>query len=198
MAKEGNDLGLNDHGLNDDSIDQYVNPPIHHVVDDQDRPIREHVVPILNNLNPGIGSSWVSLVQYVPKKGGVTIVSNDNNELIPTRTITGWRVCMDYRKLNKIAITPNDQEKTIITCPYGTFSFRRMSFRLCNALETFQHCMMVIFSDMVKNFLEVFMNDFSVFGNDFADCFKNLELVLCRCEETNLVLNWEKCHFDLY
>ncbi|XP_012435462.1 uncharacterized protein LOC105762096 [Gossypium raimondii] len=54
---------------------------------------------------------------------------------------------------------------------------------------------MVIFFDMVERFLEVFMDDFSVFGNDFEDCLKNLELVLGHCEETNLVLNWEKCHF---
>ncbi|XP_062112832.1 uncharacterized protein LOC133823987 [Humulus lupulus] len=46
-------------------------------------------------------SSWVSPVQVVPKKGGITVVKNDNNELIPTRTVTGWRICIDYRKLNK-------------------------------------------------------------------------------------------------
>jgi hypothetical protein len=46
-------------------------------------------------------SGWVSPVQVVPKKGGVTIVKNDKKELIPQRTITGWRMCIDYRKLNK-------------------------------------------------------------------------------------------------
>ena len=46
-------------------------------------------------------SSWVSPMQCVPKKGGITVVENEKNELIPTRTVTGWRVCMDYRKLNK-------------------------------------------------------------------------------------------------
>ena len=45
-------------------------------------------------------SSWISPVQVVPKNGGMTVVKNDNNEFIPTRTVTGWRVCMDYRKLN--------------------------------------------------------------------------------------------------
>jgi len=45
-------------------------------------------------------SNWVSPVQVVPKKGGITVVKNDNNELIPTKTIIGWRECMDYRKLN--------------------------------------------------------------------------------------------------
>jgi len=46
-------------------------------------------------------SEWVSPVQVVPKKGGMTVVQNDKNELIPQRTITGWRMCIDYRKLNK-------------------------------------------------------------------------------------------------
>ncbi|XP_070047287.1 uncharacterized protein [Nicotiana tomentosiformis] len=45
-------------------------------------------------------SNLVSPVQCVPKKGGMTVVPNDNNELISTRTVTGWRICMDYRKLN--------------------------------------------------------------------------------------------------
>ena len=45
-------------------------------------------------------SAWVSPVQVVPKKGGITVIKNDNNELIPTRTVTGWRMCIDYRRLN--------------------------------------------------------------------------------------------------
>ncbi|GMI87213.1 hypothetical protein HRI_002390600 [Hibiscus trionum] len=46
-------------------------------------------------------SKWVSPVQFVPKKGGITVITNKDNELIPTRIVTGWRVCMDYQKLNK-------------------------------------------------------------------------------------------------
>ena len=62
-------------------------------------------------LNAGIiyaisDSSWVSPMQVVPKKGGMTVVKNDNNEFIPTRIVMGWRVYMDYRKLNKA--TRND------------------------------------------------------------------------------------------
>ena len=52
-----------------------------------------------------------------------------------------------------------------------------------------------IFSDMVEDIIEIFMDDFSVFGASFDECLKNLSLVLQRCEETSLVLNWEKCHF---
>jgi len=70
-----------------------------------------------------------------------------------------------------------------------------MPFGLCNAPATFQRCMLTIFADMVGNRIEVFMGDFSVFTSSFDCCLANLELVLQCCEETNLVLNWEKCHF---
>ena len=46
-------------------------------------------------------NKWVSPVQVVPKKGGLTVVQNEHNDLVPTRTITGWRMCIDYGKLNK-------------------------------------------------------------------------------------------------
>ncbi|KAL4319054.1 hypothetical protein GQ457_18G013300 [Hibiscus cannabinus] len=96
---------------------------------------------------------------------------------------------------NQIAIAPEDQSKTTFTCPYGTFAFRRMPFGLCNAPATFQRCMTTIFSDLNEDCLEIFMDDFSTFGEDFDNCLSNLEKVLKRCKETNLVLNWEKCHF---
>ncbi|KAK0577054.1 hypothetical protein LWI29_027266 [Acer saccharum] len=176
-------------------------------------------------------SKWVSPIHVVPKKSGITVVRNEQNELVPQRLQTGWRVCIDYRKLNtatrkdhfplpfidqmlerlaghshysfldgysgynQIAIAPKDQEKTTFTCPFGTFAYRRMSFGLCNAPGTFQRCMMSIFSDMLEEIIEVFMDDFSVFGDSFDLCLHNLTLVLKRCEENNLVLNWEKCHF---
>ncbi|GJX56774.1 reverse transcriptase domain-containing protein [Tanacetum coccineum] len=127
----------------------------------------------------------------------MTIVTNEDNELILTRLVTGWRVCINYRKLNDatrknhfplpfmdqmlerlagneyyyfldgfsgyfhISIDPQDQEKTTFTCPYGTFAYRCMPFGLCNALGTFQRCMMAIFHDMIEETMEVFMDDFS-------------------------------------
>lgn len=195
--------------------------------------IRKEVVKLLEAglIYPISDSSWVSPVQVVPKKGGTTVVMNEKNELIPTRTVTGWRVCIDYRRLNtatrkdhfplpfidqmlerlaghdyycfldgysgynQIAIAPEDQEKTAFTCPYGIFAYRRMPFGLCNAPATFQRCMMSIFSDMIEKHIEVFMDDFSVFGSSFDNCLHNLSLVLERCQNSNLVLNWEKCHF---
>nr|KYP47757.1 Retrovirus-related Pol polyprotein from transposon 17.6 [Cajanus cajan] len=70
-----------------------------------------------------------------------------------------------------------------------------MPFGLCNAPTTFQRCMLAIFADLVEKCIKVFMDDFSVFGSSYDVCLENLELVLKRCIETNLVLNWEKCHF---
>jgi hypothetical protein len=70
-----------------------------------------------------------------------------------------------------------------------------MPFGLYNAPTTFQRCMLNIFSDMVERFLKIFIDDFSVFGDSFDNCLTNLEKVLSRCEEKNLVLNWKKSHF---
>ena len=70
-----------------------------------------------------------------------------------------------------------------------------MPFRLCDAPATFQRCMLVILAYMVEKSIEVFMDDFSIFGHSFECCLKNLKIVLQRCVETNLVLKWEKCHF---
>ena len=161
----------------------------------------------------------------VPKKGGFTVIRNEKNELIPTRTVTGWTVCIDYRKLNtatrkdhfplpfidqmldrlaehphfcfldgysgynQIAIAPEDQEKTTFTCPYGTFAFRRMPFGLCNAPASFQRCMMSMLLDLVEEVMEIFMDDFTVYGSSFEHCLDNLETVLQRCKDKQLALN---------
>ncbi|CAN6725455.1 unnamed protein product [Malus baccata var. baccata] len=203
-----------------------LNPPMMEVV-------KKEIIKLLDcgMIYPISDSHWVSPVQVVPKKSGVTVVKNDENELVPTRIQTRWRVCIDYRKLNattrkdhfplpfidqmherlascafycfldgysgynQIVIAPDDQEKTTFTCPFGTFVYRRMPFGLCNAPATFQRCMVSIFSDYIEKIIEVFMDDFSVFGESFDNCLDNLTLILKRCVKTNLVLNWEKCHF---
>ena len=82
---------------------------------------------------------------------------------------------------NQIVIAPKDQGKTTFTCPYSTFSFRRMPFGLCNAHATFQRCMMSMFSDLVEEAMEIFMDDFSVYGSSFENCLENLETILQRC-----------------
>ncbi|GJY74826.1 reverse transcriptase domain-containing protein [Tanacetum coccineum] len=205
---------------------RWVNPKIHEVIK----------IEVIKLLEAGLiytifDSPWVSPVYCVPKKGGITVIENDDNELIPTRLITGWRVCIDYRKLNdatckdhfpflfmdqmlerlagneyycfldgfsgyfQIPIDPKDQEKTTFTCPYGTFAYQRMPFGLCNAPGTFHRYMMAIFHNMIEETMEVFMDDFSVFRDSFSSCLSHLDKMLKSCEDTNLVLNWEKCHF---
>nr|GEZ03719.1 reverse transcriptase domain-containing protein [Tanacetum cinerariifolium] len=140
------------------------------------------------------------------EKGGMTVIKNDENELVPTHLVTGWRVCIDYRKLNEATRKAHfplpfmdqmleHQEKTTFTCRYGTFAYKRMPFGLSNASGNFQRCMMAIFHDMIEKTMKVFMDDFSVFENSFSTCLTNLENMLKRCEDTKLALNWEKSHF---
>nr|GEZ40160.1 reverse transcriptase domain-containing protein [Tanacetum cinerariifolium] len=128
----------------------------------------------------------------------MTVVANENNELILTRLVTGneFYCFLDgFSGYFQIPIDPQDQEKTTFTCPYGTFAYRRMPFGLCNAQGTFQRCMMSIFHNMIEKTMEVFMDDFSVFGDSFSSWLTNLDKMLNRCGETNLVLICEKCHF---
>ena len=70
-----------------------------------------------------------------------------------------------------------------------------MPFGLCNAPATFQRCVMSMLSDLVEEVMEIFMDDFIVYGSSFEHCLQNLGTVLHRCQDKNLALNWEKCHF---
>ncbi|GJU10324.1 reverse transcriptase domain-containing protein [Tanacetum coccineum] len=207
----------------------------------------------------------------------MTVVENEDNELIPTRLVIRCRVCIDYRKLNdatrkdhlglpfmdqmlerlarneyycfldgfsryfqipidplndatrkdhfplpfmdqmlerlvgneyycfldgfsgyfQIPIDPQDQEKTTFTFPYGTFAYRRMPFGLCNAPGMFQRCMMAHFPRPISRKQEVFMDNFSLFGDSFLLMTSPILTKSKRCKDTNLVLNWEKCHFTV-
>ncbi|WKA10609.1 hypothetical protein VitviT2T_028174 [Vitis vinifera] len=166
----------------------------------------------------------------MPKQSGIIVVQNDKREEVSTCLTLGWRVCIDYRKLNvvtrkdhfllpfidqvlervsgypfyyfldgysgyfQIEIAVEDQEKTTFTCPFGTYAYRRMHFSLCNAPATFQRCMLSISIDMGR-IMEVFMDDITIYGSAFDKGLVNLETMLNRCIEKDLVLNWEKCHF---
>ena len=83
-----------------------------------------------------------------------------------------------YSGYDQIVVDLNDQEKTAFTRPFGVFAYRRMPFNLCNGPATFQRCMMAIFADMVEKYIEVFMDDFFVFGSSFDCCLANLERIL--------------------
>lgn len=94
-----------------------------------------------------------------------------------------------YSGYNQVMIAPKDQKKMTFMCSYGTFALRHMPFGLCKAPATFQRCMMAIFHGLIENVMEVFMDDFSVFGESFDKCLYNLVLVIKSCQDTNLVLN---------
>ncbi|RDX86843.1 Retrovirus-related Pol polyprotein from transposon 17.6, partial [Mucuna pruriens] len=131
---------------------------------------------------PNSDSLWVSLMQVVPivpKKSGMTVMKNQ----------------LDNLGYMQIHIAPKHQHKTTFTCPFGTFAYTRMPFGLCNAPNTFQRCMTSIFSDLLQDSMEVFMDEFTMYANSFDACLENLSKVLTRCIDTNLVLNFEKCHF---
>ncbi|GJZ54078.1 hypothetical protein Tco_0608963 [Tanacetum coccineum] len=65
--------------------------------------VKKEIVKLLDTciIYPIADSPWVSPIHCVPKKGGITVVTNEKDELVPTRIVTGWRVCIDYRKLNE-------------------------------------------------------------------------------------------------
>jgi hypothetical protein len=98
-----------------------------------------------------------------------------------------------YNGYNQILIAPEDQDKTTFTCPWGTYAYRVLPFGLCNAPATFQRAVLGIFSDLIHDCVEVYMDDFTVYGNTYQEALDNLEKVLIRCQEMNLSLSHEKC-----
>ncbi|GJV44775.1 reverse transcriptase domain-containing protein [Tanacetum coccineum] len=137
-----------------------VNHKIHEV-------IKAEVIKLLDAglIYPISDSPWVSPIHVVPKKGGMTVVTNENNELIPTRLVTGWRVCIDYQKLNDATRKDN------FPLPFMDQMKRsRSPVRMEHLL--IDECLLA-FAMLLGH------------SND---------TMLQRCEDTNLVLNWEKCH----
>nr|GFB70149.1 reverse transcriptase domain-containing protein [Tanacetum cinerariifolium] len=178
-----------------------VNPKIYDVIKKEVEKLLDTGLVYLISDSP-----WVSPIHCIPKKGGMTVIKNATRKdhfLLPfmdqmlERLAGNEYYCFPngFFGYFQILIDPKDQEKTTFTYPYGTFAYKRMPFGLCNAPGTFQRCMMVIFHDMIKKTMKIFMDDFSVFGNSFSTCLTNLENMLKRCEDTKLALNWEKSHF---
>ncbi|KAK8998743.1 hypothetical protein V6N11_084126 [Hibiscus sabdariffa] len=210
-----------------------LNPPMMKVVKNERQKLLDAdvIYPISN-------SKWVSPIHVVPKKTGVTVVENFEGELVLTRVQNGWRVYIDYRKLNsltrkdhfplpfidqmierlvgkshyfcldgfsgffQIPVAPEDKEKTTFTCPFGTFTCRRMPFGLCNAPATFQRCMLSIFSDYVEKGIEVFMDDFMVYGfyRRFIKDFSKIAQPLCTLLQKDQAFDFdERCKesFDI-
>ncbi|XP_010507594.1 PREDICTED: uncharacterized protein LOC104784237 [Camelina sativa] len=148
--------------------------------------VKKEIMKLLNAgiIYPISDSNWVSPVHVVPKKGGVTVVKNDKNELIPTRTITGHRMCIDYRKLNAatrkdhFSLSLIDQMlERLANHPYyyfldGYSGFFQIPIHPDDQEKTTFTCL--------YDFMEVFMDDFSVYGSSFKNYLDNLCKVLAR------------------
>ncbi|WVZ96867.1 hypothetical protein U9M48_042450 [Paspalum notatum var. saurae] len=155
------------------------------VVDNQRRMMKKEVIKLLNAgiIYPVPTGEWVSPVHCVPKKGGLTVVKNDKNELIPQRTVTGWRMCIDYRKLNKAT------KKDHFPLPFIDEMLERL------AKNTY-----FCYLDGYSGFFQIPIHPDDQHKTTFTCpygtfAYRRMPFVLKRCEEVDLVLNWEKCHF---
>ncbi|RDY06471.1 hypothetical protein CR513_09537, partial [Mucuna pruriens] len=157
---------------------------------------------VVGIIYPISDNQWVSLVQVVPKKSGMMVIKNQQDEMVSAMIQNSWRVCIDYRKPNQatpmdhfplsfvdqvleklagymqIHKAPMDQHKTTFTCSFRTFAYTKMSFGLCNSSSTFQRCMINIFLDLLEDCMEVFMDDYTVYIESFEACLDNLSRVL--------------------
>uniref|UniRef100_A0A2N9IMW2 RNA-directed DNA polymerase n=1 Tax=Fagus sylvatica TaxID=28930 RepID=A0A2N9IMW2_FAGSY len=134
--------------------------------------VKNEVIKLLDAgiIYPISDSKWVSPTQVVPKKSGITVVKNANNELIPTRLVTGWRMCIDYRKLNSAT------RKDHFPLPFIDQILERVAGHE-------YYCFLDGYSRLLPD----------------RDCIrrprKDHFYLPIWCVEKGLVLNWEKCHF---
>nr|GEU50449.1 DNA-directed DNA polymerase [Tanacetum cinerariifolium] len=156
------------------------------------------LITVLKSHNP-----WVSLVHCVPKKGGFTVVENEDNELILTRLVTGWRVCVNHRKLNEAT------RKEHFPLPFMDQMLERLAGNQYYCfLDSFSGYLQIPIDpkDQEKTTFTCPYGTFAYrhmpFGlcntagtNSFQNCLSHFERMLKRCEDTNLCLNWEKSHF---
>ncbi|RDX94442.1 Retrovirus-related Pol polyprotein from transposon 17.6, partial [Mucuna pruriens] len=136
-------------------------------------------------------SQWVSMVQVVPKKSRMTVIKNRIvGEFVSTTRSSIKRLAM----ITFLCLSLTSIRRTF-TCPFDTFAYTRIPFGLFNVPSTLQRCMISIFSNLLEDYMEVFMDDFTMYAESFEACLENLSRVLSICMETNLTLNFEKCHF---
>nr|GEY65803.1 reverse transcriptase domain-containing protein [Tanacetum cinerariifolium] len=195
---------------------QGINPEFctHKILMEEDyKPVVQHqrrVIPKINDvikkeveklLNAGLiypisDSLWVSPVHCVPKKGGFTVVENEENELIPTRLVTGRRVCIDYRKLNETT------RKDHFPLPFMDQMLERLAGNEYYCfLDGFSGYFQILIDprDQKKTTFTCPYRTFAYRRMPFCLCnasstFQRYKM-LQRCEDTNLCLNWEKSHF---
>nr|GEV04688.1 reverse transcriptase domain-containing protein [Tanacetum cinerariifolium] len=178
-----------------------VNPKIYDV-------IKKEVLKLLDAglIYPIFDSPSVSPIHYVPKKGGFTVVENKKNELILTRLVTGWRVCIDYRKLNEATRKDHfplpfmDQMLERLAgneyyCFIDGFSgYFQIPIDLKDQEKTTFTCAYGMFAYRYMPF--GLCNAPGTFQrNSIQTCLSYLEKMPKRCEDTNLCLKWEKSHF---
>jgi hypothetical protein len=101
---------------------------------------------------------------------------------------------MDFVDTTKFKSVPKEQDKTTFTCPWGTFSYKVLPFGLCNVPTTFQREILNIFSKLIHDKVEIYMDDFTPYGNSFDEASDNVYKVLQRCKEMNLSPSNEKCN----
>ncbi|GJS04339.1 reverse transcriptase domain-containing protein [Tanacetum coccineum] len=161
--------------------------------------VKKEIVKLLDTgiIYPIADSPWVSPIHCVPKKGGIT---NENDELVPTRTVMGWRVCIDYRKLNEATA------KDHFPLPFMDQMLERLAGNkyFC-FLDGFSGYFQIPIdpNDQEKTTFTCPFGTYAYRRMPFGLCnapatfqsAKHLDKMLQRCKDAHLVLNWEKCHF---
>nr|GEW90731.1 DNA-directed DNA polymerase [Tanacetum cinerariifolium] len=166
-----------------------VNLKIHEV-------IKKEVIKLLDAgmIYPISDSPWVSPIHCVPKKGGITVVKNETISIF-LHGNEFYCFLAGFFGYFQIPINPLDRKRSLSPVPMEHLLIAECPLAFAMLLGHFQRCMMEILHDMIEKTIEVFMDDFSVFGDLFSSCLSYLDTMLQWCEDTNLVLNWEKCHF---
>ncbi|GJT19641.1 reverse transcriptase domain-containing protein [Tanacetum coccineum] len=166
--------------------------------------VKKEIIKLLDTgiIYPITDSPWVSPIHCVPKKGGITVVTNENDELVPTRTVMGWRVCIDYRKLNEATA------KDHFPLPFMDQMLERLAGNK-------YFCFLDGFSGYFQIPIDPNDQEKTTFTCPFGTyAYRRMPFGLCnapatfqRCilaifhdmieesVEAHLVLNWAKCHF---